>query len=100
MVKQKKNTKMSKTVIKNEKGLAEKRPRCLSVAAKGIQTSQDFAQLMSCLMADVIEGNVSPGVANAACNAGGKLIKIVDMQIKYGTTSPGKPTKTINLLSA
>ena len=51
-------------------------------------------------MADVIEGNVSPGVANAACNAGGKLIKVVDMQIKYGTTSPGKPTKTINLLSA
>ena len=99
MAKQKKNTKVSKTISKNKKGLATKRPRCLPVAAKGIQTSQDFAQLMSCLMADVVEGNVSPGVANATCNAGGKLLKIVEMQIKYGTTAPGKPSKSINLLS-
>jgi hypothetical protein len=38
-------------------------------------------------MSDVIEGLVTPGVANAAVNAGGKLLKMVDMQIKYGTVT-------------
>lgn len=41
--------------------------------------------MMSALMTDVIAGTVSPGVCNAACNAGGKLIKIVELEIKYGT---------------
>lgn len=39
---------------------------------------------MSALMSDVIEGTLSPGVANAAVNAGGKLLKAVELQLKYG----------------
>jgi hypothetical protein len=39
---------------------------------------------MSALMADVIEGAVAPGTCNAACNAGGKMIRIVELQLKYG----------------
>lgn len=44
---------------------------------------------MSALMSDVIESRVSPGTANAACNAGGKLLKVVEMQLKYGTREGG-----------
>lgn len=39
---------------------------------------------MSALMTDLIEGNLGPQVGNAAVNAGGKLLKMVDMQYKYG----------------
>ena len=46
--------------------------------------------MMSSLMSDVIEGRVTPQVSNAAVNAGGKLLKVVEMEMKYGTTSDGK----------
>ncbi|MDE2104457.1 MAG: hypothetical protein KGL39_44895 [Patescibacteria group bacterium] len=36
-------------------------------------------------MSDLIAGRVTPQVGNATCNAGGKLLKIVEMQYKYGT---------------
>ena len=39
---------------------------------------------MSALMSDVVEGRISPAVSNAACNAGGKLLKVVEMQYRYG----------------
>lgn len=39
---------------------------------------------MSALMSDVLEGNVTPGVCNAAVNAGGKLLKVVEMSQRYG----------------
>ena len=40
--------------------------------------------MMSALISDVLEGRVTPGICNAACNAGGKLPKVVDMQQRYG----------------
>ena len=43
---------------------------------------------MTNLMADLIEGKVSPQIGNAVCNAGGKLLKIVDMQHRYGKSNP------------
>jgi len=48
-------------------------------------------------MSDVIEGRVTPSIANATCNAGGKLLKVVEMQIKYATTSSGP--KDLNLIA-
>lgn len=42
---------------------------------------------MSALMSDIIAGRVTPAVGNAACNAGGKLLKVVEMQYKFGTQS-------------
>lgn len=38
-------------------------------------------------MSDLIEGRMSPAVGNATCNAGGKLLKMVEMQYRYG--APG-----------
>jgi hypothetical protein len=40
---------------------------------------------MSATMSDLIEGKITPAVGNAVCNAGGKLLKVVEMQQKYGT---------------
>jgi hypothetical protein len=41
-------------------------------------------------MSDLIEGRVTPGVGNATCNAGGKLLKSVELQYKYGVDGPGQ----------
>lgn len=49
---------------------------------------------MSAMMSDVIEGAVTPNVTNAACNAGGKLLKMVELEYKYAT-DPDRPTRSL-----
>ncbi len=56
-----------------------------------MRTGEDFANLMSALMSDVIDGTLTPMVANAAVNAGGKLLKVVEMQYKYGSPKEQRP---------
>lgn len=72
-------------------------PRSLTIANQGIRTGSQFASLMSALMTDLIEGKITPGVGNAACNAGGKLLKVVEMQAKYGQTRNGSNEKVLQL---
>ena len=74
---------------KSTRAPEQKIPSCLAVAGNGVSTSRDFARFMSAMMVDVIESRVAPGIANAACNAGGKLLKVVEMQMKYGTAGDG-----------
>ena len=70
----------------NEKGpnLPEKRePRINRFSEKGIKTSRDFANLMSALMADLIDGRIGPETGSAICVAGGKLLKVIEMEYRY-----------------
>lgn len=53
--------------------------------------------MMSALMSDVIEGRVTPNVSNAAVNAGSKLLKIVELQLRYGTTQAESNRKVLQL---
>lgn len=73
-------------------------PRSLAVARRGIKTSVEFAEMMSSLMSDLIEERVTPQVGNATVNAGGKLLKMVEMQLKYGTSSGEGAPKSIQLV--
>ena len=61
------------------------------IAAAGVQTGEDFANLMSALMSDLIDGSITPIVANATVNAGGKLLKVVEMQYRYGSPKDQRP---------
>lgn len=71
-------------------------PRSLAISSRGVKTGEDFANLMSAMMSDVIDGRINPAVANAACNAGGKLLKAVEMQYRYGKQSEQRePTLTL-----
>ena len=63
-------------------------PSSLAIAQHGVTTGDEFARLMSALMSDVILGTITPDIANSACNAGGKLLKIVEMQYRYGQQKP------------
>ena len=64
------------------------------IADKGIESSRDFRNLMSSLMSDVIGGALTPEVTNAACNAGGKLLKMVELEYKYAT-KPNRAMRSI-----
>ena len=87
----------SKATTEDSKEVVSRAPRSLAIAAKGINTAGDFANMMSSLMSDLIEGLVAPNVGNATCNAGGKLLRIVELQYKYGTADNGKPHKSLLL---
>lgn len=65
--------------------------RSLATAKQGIHTSADFAEMMSGLMTDLRDGSVTPQIGNAICNAGGKLLKVVEMNHKYGRPATQKP---------
>lgn len=71
-------------------------PKSLPIAEAGIKTSRDFRNLMSAIMSDVIAGRLTPNMTNAACNAGGKLLKMVDLEYKYGT-SPERPPRVLTV---
>ena|ERR1019366_4588312 len=59
----------------------------ITLSRLGVRTGEDFANLMSALMADVLDGTINVNAANAAVNAGGKLLKVVEMQYRYGQTA-------------
>jgi len=44
---------------------------------------------MSNLMSDLLAERVTPRVGTAVCNAGGKLLKVTELQFKYGTPVAG-----------
>ena len=59
-------------------------PASIAIAAKGVTTGEDFALLMSALMGDILAGRVDANTGNAVCRAGDKLLKVVEMQYRYG----------------
>lgn len=75
----------------NEKESAKELPRSVVIAQEGVTTSGQFCSLMSALMSDLLLGKVTPQCGNAVVNAGGKLLKTVELEQKYGTESEGQP---------
>lgn len=75
---------MDKAVENQTKPSKAGAPRCVPIADAGISTGKDFAQLMSALIGDIASQRIDPRQANAICNAGGKLLRIVELQQKFG----------------
>jgi hypothetical protein len=48
--------------------------------------------LMASLIPDILEGRVSTGVSNATCNATGKMLKMLELELKYSPRSGGSAT--------
>jgi len=87
---------------KQSKAAPERRspPKSLAIAETGITTAQQFAGLMSALMTDLLNGSVTPGIGNATCNAGGKLLKMVELNQKYGQAQVENGLKNMQLVTA
>jgi len=52
---------------------------------------------MSTLMVDILSGEVTPGQGNAVCNAGGKLLKNIELEQKYGRAEGTGMRKVLEL---
>jgi len=83
--------KQTKTVTPVKKNA----PRSLGLAERGIRTGKDFANVMSALMSDLLAGRVTPNIGNATCNAGGKLLKVVELEYKYGDRNGGSQKELV-----
>ena len=59
-------------------------PTSVEIAKSGgIVDSRQFSRVMSALVVDVLTKQVHPSVANAACNAAGKQLKVVEMRYRF-----------------
>jgi hypothetical protein len=69
-------------------GRETEEPRSLGIARRGVVTGADFAELMSALVSDIIDGQIDANTANAVTNAGRQLLRVVELQYRYGA-GPG-----------
>ena len=76
-------------------GTSPPESQALALADRGVRSSGDFRNLMSALMTDTIKGTLSPEVTNAVCNAGGKLLKMVELEYKYASKPNARGTGLI-----
>ena len=76
---------------------AKDTPTCVALADKGISTGADFLRMMTALMADTVMGRVQPQTANATCNVAGKIIRMVELQHKYGRQVEGSTERMLAL---
>ncbi len=53
---------------------------------------------MSAIMSDLLDGSIMPAIANATCNAGGKLLKMVELNQKYGKPQVDQGMKNLQLV--
>jgi hypothetical protein len=75
----------------------QKTPASAKLADSGITTGADFSRVMAALLADTIAGRIEPQRANASCNVAGKLIRMVELQHKYGRQVEGSTERMLAL---
>ena len=94
---------VSTTTRKITKGSSTKQPKSVILAKGEIRTTREYGQLMAALVSDVIQENISPTLVNAAVNAGRQMIKVAELNLKYGrkVVNNDKPEKDacLNLLT-
>lgn len=73
--------------------------RSVTTARNGINNSQEFTNLFSGLIADLAEQLVTASIANAMCNAGGKILKMVELEIRHGQQVPGQSRRLLSITS-
>ena len=74
-------------------------PKCIKILEEGISTGEDFCRAMGALMGDLASQRLKESVGNAICNAGGKMLKAVEMNIKYGQSDQGSNLKNLRLIN-
>jgi hypothetical protein len=52
--------------------------------ANSVDSPLEFYRLMMALVADVLQGNITPSVCGAASNAAGRALKVLELQYRMG----------------
>lgn len=61
-----------------------KNSHSLPIAQRGIKTGFDTLDILNATITDVLEENISTSAANVVINATGKMLHVVELQMKYG----------------
>jgi len=80
---------MAKNITSNGKAgnaVVEKKPRLdtIAFAEHATEGTRQFTKFLGCIMRDVVSGELNSPAANAVCNAAGKILKLAEMQHRYG----------------
>ena len=70
-----------------EAAVAPKPPRVsrsLAIAKRGLTTGFDTINMLTATITDVLEEDITTNQANVVVNAIGKVLKVVELQFKYG----------------
>ena len=70
------------TSTKRASTAAKVASRSRPIAERGIKTADDMAAYLSAMITDISTGATPPEVSNAACNEAGKLLKVVEKQLR------------------
>ena len=62
-------------------------PYSLQRARNGIHTADDFTELMTDLMTDVLAGDISPTAGNTVCHAGENMLAMLRLKFRFGRSS-------------
>ena len=73
-------------------------PKCMAIAEAGIRNSQDTIRYLSALVADGSAGRVTTGLMHGTCNAIGKLLRVAEMEARFGTSIGSGPEKVMNFI--
>lgn len=97
----------SGTTGKDQTAIAErqentevKEPKSLAIVTKGIRTSGDLANMFAAVICDTLDKSITVGQANVVCNAGGKILRIAEAQMRYGGLTPQKSGEPFQLPSS
>ena len=63
-------------------------PRSLAIARAGLRTGFDTINMLTATITDVLEEGITTNQANVVVNAIGKVLKVVELQFKYGKPRP------------
>lgn len=63
------------------------------MAKTGVSDSRKCANVLGAIALDVLQERITPPTGNTACNAIGKLLKIKELEIKYGRPMPDGPKR-------
>ena len=66
------------------------RGRTSAIAKRGIRTGQEFANLMSALIYDLVEERMEPKVSNAICRVSSNMLRMVELEYKAGQAKIAK----------
>ena len=62
--------------------------RSLAIARNGLSTGTDTINMLTATITDVLEEAITTNQANVVVNAIGKVLKVVELQFKYGRPKP------------
>ena len=66
-----------------------KQTRSLTIARQGLKTGFDTINMLTATITDVLEEEITTNQANVVVNAVGKVLKVVELQQKYGKPKDG-----------